>query len=369
MNLSIYNIEERKTIILILTLALGGFLLYGMSGLFSAFLGAVVLYTIFRPVFVWMIERKQVKSWIASLVILLASFLIIVLPFSFIFMMIANKANDFFMLNQNSFQYYFIQVRDFLGIEFTDAKFIEKAINFIQNVLIGKVSGAINGIFSGLLTVTIMYFVLYFMIVNYQVFERTLLRFMPFNPQDSQTFARELTNSTNANVLGQGFIAIIQGSLVMLGFVLFNFPDAVFWGVISMFLSFMPIIGAPVVFVPAALIALSQGDKFGGYGMLIWGFGLVTNIDNVLRFLIVKKFANTHPLITILGVIIGFPIFGILGLVFGPLLISYFLILVKIYETRKAIGKEKKEKLKRKNKIRPELEDVPPDPLQYAPDS
>jgi predicted PurR-regulated permease PerM len=75
---------------------------------------------------------------------------------------------------------------------------------------------------------------------------------------------------------------------------------------------------------------LAYGDATAGYGILIWGFLLVTNIDNLLRYFISKYFADTHPLITIIGVIAGIPVFGILGLVFGPLLISWFLLLLKI---------------------------------------
>jgi predicted PurR-regulated permease PerM len=82
--------------------------------------------------------------------------------------------------------------------------------------------------------------------------------------------------------------------------------------------------------VPAGLIALAYGDSFAGYGIMIYGFVLVTNIDNVLRYFISRYFADTHPLITILGVIVGIPVFGLLGLVFGPLLISWFLLLTKI---------------------------------------
>jgi len=350
---SIYSVKERNKIILYLSLGVGGFLLYASKGLFSAFLGAIVMYTIFRPFFVWMIEKKNLKTWLASGIVLLISFLIIVLPFTLITIMIFNKANSFLRHNEEGIFEYIEKVKSFIGIEFTDVQYFEKGISLIQDVFLNQLSGAVNEVLSILLTITILYFVLYFMIVNYKQFENTLLKFMPFNPSNSKIFAKELTNTTNSNVLGQGFIAVVQGTLVGLAFWFFGFKEPFFWAIISTLLSFLPVIGAPIVFVPAALVALSQGDKFGGYGMLIFGFGFITNIDNVLRFIIAEKFANIHPLITIIGVIIGFPIFGILGLVFGPLLISYFLILVKIYEKRKEVTINKLEikqlKLKRQD--------------------
>lgn len=74
---------------------------------------------------------------------------------------------------------------------------------------------------------------------------------------------------------------------------------------------------------------------------MVWGFGLVINIDNVLRLIIAKKVGDIHPIITIVGVIIGIPLFGIMGLVYGPLLLAYFLIAVKIYKANKRLSLQK----------------------------
>ncbi len=116
-------------------------------------------------------------------------------------------------------------------------------------------------------------------------------------------------------------------------------------GVISTFLSFLPVVGAPVVFVPAAFIAIASGNTTGGWGLLLWGLIVIINIDNVIRLVIAKNVSDTHPIITVVGVIIGIPIFGILGLVFGPLLLSYFILTIRIYETSK-LASERLEKLK-----------------------
>jgi len=104
-------------------------------------------------------------------------------------------------------------------------------------------------------------------------------------------------------------------------------------------------LGPPVVFVPAAILQIANGNNFAGWAMLIFGFVVVINIDNVLRFIIAKKVGNIHPIITVIGVIIGIPLFGILGLVFGPLLLSYFILLVKIYETS-TLASERLERIK-----------------------
>jgi predicted PurR-regulated permease PerM len=191
----------------------------------------------------------------------------------------------------------------------------------------------ISGAFNIVLGLLLMYFLLFFMLVQMETFEQALIKYAPFREQNVQRFAEEMRNTTYANVLGQGFIALVQGSLVGLCFYILGYTDPVFWGVVTTFISFVPILGPPVVFVPAALLQLANGNNFAGWAMLIFGFVVIINIDNVLRFMIAKRVGNIHPVITVLGVVIGIPLFGILGLVFGPLLLSWFILLVKIYET------------------------------------
>ena len=329
--MSIIDYSNRRKIVLSLTVISGVILLYTLRDLFPAFLGAVVLYVLFRPLYEYLRHGKKWPNWLATWTIMLSTFLLLVLPLVTVFMMIGSKLSDL-LINTDQITAIIDQVQVFFGMNINDDMAIEQLIAFFQNNLFGGVSTLVNGVLGAVFTLAMMYFMLYFMLFNQQAFEKTILKYMPFQPKNSLLFGAELRSSTYSNVLGQGFIAFVQGSLVSLGFVIFNISDPLFWGVISFFLSFLPIIGAPIVFVPAGLIAIASGHSSDGYGILLWGFILVTNIDNVIRYFISTYMAKTHPLIAIIGVIIGIPVFGILGLVFGPLLISWFFLLLKIYE-------------------------------------
>jgi len=327
----IQDYSNRRKIILALTVISGVILLYTLRNVFPAFLGAVVLYVLFRPFFGYLRHVQKWPSWLATWTIMLSTFLLIVLPLLTVILMIGNKLSHL-LIKTDQITAIIDQVQVFFGVNINDDMAIEQLISFIQNNLFGGVSTLLNGVLGAFFTLAMMYFMLYFMLINHQAFEKTILKYMPFQPKNSFRFGAELRSSTYSNVLGQGFIAFVQGSLVSLGFVIFNLSDPLFWGVICFFLSFLPIIGAPIIFVPAGIIAIASGHASDGYGILLWGFLLVTNIDNVIRYFVSKYIANTHPLITIIGVIIGIPVFGILGLVFGPLLISWFFLLLKIYE-------------------------------------
>ena len=334
----------RRKIILMLTIVSGGVLLFTLRDLFPAFLGAVVLYVLFRPLYGYLRHAKKWPNWLATWTIMLTTFLLLVLPLITVVMMIGNKLSNL-LINTDQITAIIDQVQVFFGMNINDDMAIEQLISFIQNNLFGGVSTLLNGVLGTIFTLGMMYFMLYFMLTSHHAFEKTILKYMPFQPENSLRFGSELRSSTYSNVLGQGFIAFVQGSLVSLGFFIFNLSDPLFWGVICFFLSFLPVIGAPIVFVPAGLIAIASGHSSDGYGILLWGFILVTNIDNVIRYFISKYMANTHPLITIIGVIIGIPVFGILGLVFGPLLISWFFLLLKIYEEGADQGEEEEEVL------------------------
>jgi len=135
--------------------------------------------------------------------------------------------------------------------------------------------------------------------------------------------------------LGQGIIALTQGTLLANGFWIFGIPDPIFWGVIGTFMSFLPVVGAPTLCIPAGIILIVGGHSLKGILLIAYGLLFIGNIDNVLRMMINKRIANTHPIISVIGVFIGLPLFGILGLVFGPVLLSYFLLLLEIYETNR----------------------------------
>lgn len=327
--MGLYTEKQRRQLVLIITVVMGLFLLWMMRDLIPAFLGAVVMYVLFRPLFAVFLAKWNFPKWLASLSVLILSFLLLVLPFVVVGFMIADKA-ALLLEHTDEINAILYRVQDYIGYDFHDPATLNKLIQSVQGNLFGSVSSVISGVGGMLLTVAIMYFLLWFMWMNYNKFEKTLVRLVPFSREESDQFADELKSSTFGNVLGQGTICLVQAILLAIGFVIFDLEDPLFWGTITFFVSFLPVVGAPIVFVPAGLIALAYGDSFAGYGIIIYGFVLVTNIDNVLRYFISRYFADTHPLITILGVIVGIPVFGLLGLVFGPLLISWFLLLTKI---------------------------------------
>jgi predicted PurR-regulated permease PerM len=342
--MSIFSYKQRNNITLVIIVALGLLIAFSLQGIFGSILSTLVLYTILRPGYLYLVEVRQWNRRLTAVLVLLASIVVIILPFYGLSSMVITKITEL----QNDHIYYknlLFKIKHLVPVGAEVQNVIEEGIRkmgtWAAELFPSLISGAFN-IFLGLL---LMYFLLYFMLVEHEIFETALVKYAPFREQNALRFAEEMRNTTYANVVGQGFISLVQGSLVSLSFYALGYTDPLFWGVITTFVSFVPILGPPVIFVPAALLQIANGNAFAGYAMLAVGFIIIINIDNVLRLIIAKKVGNIHPIITVIGVVIGIPVFGILGLVFGPLLLSYFILLIRIYETS-ALASERLERIK-----------------------
>lgn len=347
--MSIFNYKQRNNTVLVAIILLGCFLVYALSGLFSAILGAIVLFTIFRPLYLFLAEKKHWNKSLVATMIIFSSLIVIVIPFLSLSLVVISKISS---LNKDSFpiQEWVYKIDTFAGTHLNQPKLAENTMaklgGYVTELFPSILSSALNIV----LTLLVLYFLLYFMLTQIKQFEAGLLKYAPFSEQHALRFATALRNSTYSNVLGQGIIAVTQGALLANGFWLFGIPDPIFWGVIGTFISFLPVVGAPTLCIPASLILFANDHTVKGVLLLAYGLLFIGNIDNVLRMIINKRVGNTHPIISVIGVFIGLPLFGILGLVFGPVLLSYFLLLLEIYETNR-LAADRLERIKTHQKI------------------
>lgn len=332
--MSIFNYKQRNNIILAGIVILGCFLLFALSGLFSSILGAIVFFTIFRPIYLHFVETRGWNKTLVAVLIIITSFIVIIVPMMALSIMVVGKIGS---ISKDSFnlQEWVGKIDDYAGYNFNQPHLAENTLQKLGAYATDLFPSILSSAANIIITLLLMYFLMYFMFTQIREFEAALLKYAPFREQHAIKFAVALRNSTYSNVLGQGIIAITQGTLLAMGFYAAQLPDPVFWGVIGCFISFLPVVGAPTLTIPAGIILIAQGHSLKGILLMAFGLLVIGNIDNVLRMVINRRVGNTHPIISIIGVFIGIPLFGILGLVFGPLLLSYFLLLLEIYETNR----------------------------------
>lgn len=344
--MSVFSHKQRQNINLVIIIALGVLIAYSLQDIFSAILSTLVMYTIMRPAYIHLAEVKNWNKRLVAILLITISIVLIILPFYALSSMVISKISEL-RSNEIFFKNLLVKLQHLLPFQINESV-IEDGLNRLGNWATQLFPSIISSAVNTILSLLVMYFLLYFMLIERKQFEFSLVKYAPFREQNALRFGNEMKNTTYANVLGQGMICLVQGALVSLSFHVLGYQDPMFWGVITTFISFVPVLGPPVVFVPAAILQIVNGHNFEGWAMLIFGFIVIINIDNVLRFMIAKKVGNIHPIITVIGVIIGIPLFGILGLVFGPLLLSYFILLIKIYETS-TLASERLERIKTNN--------------------
>ena len=181
------------------------------------------------------------------------------------------------------------------------------------------------------LNLTISLFGLFYLLLQPQDTWEAVRPYIPFSAKNTEKLRQRFRDVTSATIIGTGLTAAVQGLLVGIGFWVTGLPNAVFWGVVTMVFAILPVVGSGLVWGPGAIALMLSGRAGPGVLLAIWGAVVVGNVDYVVRPRIFRRWANIHPLVTLLGALAGVPFFGILGLLIGPLALSYFFELVKMY--------------------------------------
>lgn len=331
-----------KYLFALIILCFGFILIFSLIEFFTAFLGATIFYVLSKPALIWMLQKRKWNKNLSAILIILATFFIILLPVTLLVILLFNKisavvSNPTEIIN--TFKHFDEVIFSQTGVHIIAANTLSKAQEVASEVLKTVLNQGL-GIFSSLI---IMYFFLFFMIKNTNRMEAAIIYYLPFKGEKIKRFGKELVAQTFSNAVGIPTIAVMQG---LLGFVCYRIAgvnEPGFWGVITGFTSVIPVVGCGVVWLPMAFFQLVTGNYGTGIFILLWGALIMGLMDNVIRFVLAKKMADVHPVITVLGIIMGLKYFGITGLIFGPLLISYFFLLLQIYylEYQKPVGPPK----------------------------
>ncbi|XWW46584.1 AI-2E family transporter [Fibrella sp. USSR17] len=327
---SIYTPKQQRILLIASLLILGGFIIAGLRGYVSAFFGAGILYVIFRPLFYKLVYRKKWNRTLVTTGIIVFSLLVIVLPFLVLSLLLVDRI-QYYSQHTDQILGLVKQAENLTGFKITSQENIQKILQQGGTFASRQLPSLAGGALDFLVIIGLMFFTLFYMFSDEESFLEGLRRHLPFKRDTLKELGEQLRNNVNANVLGQGIVSLVQGILTGVTLLIFGVPDAAFWGTVAFFLAFIPVLGTPLVWLPAGLIQLSQGNTTEGTGILLVGAIIITNIDNLLRIMLAKRMGDVHPLVTLAGIVIGVPIFGILGLVIGPTILSFFIVLMQVF--------------------------------------
>ena len=330
MELKFFNDRLRQVLLLFLIIIIGWLLVTQLTGFIPGILGGITLYILSRTMFFHLIyNRKWKKGW-TSLLFILGFAVLISIPIYFSINLISPKISALFN-NQaevmGKVRGISEKIKEATGIqilsESNTQNISQKISSFIPTLLNSTVS-----IFTNLI---MMFFLLYFLLVNGSAVEKTLSRSIPLKPENIKSLAAESKMMIKGNALGIPIICIIQGIVATIGYYLFGVEEWGLWGFVTGVFAFFPIVGTMIVWVPIVIMLFSSGHNASAIYLTLYSVIITGNVDYLARITLLKRMGNVHPMITVLGVIVGLNLFGFVGLIFGPLLVSYFLVLVKIY--------------------------------------
>ena len=329
--MSVIDNQRLKQIsFLLLIVFIAAILFSELYTFFPGFLGAITLYIITRKYMFRLVEERNWNRNLAAATLMFLSFIIVLLPFGLMINMLTDKiayAVSHSSEMMNSLRTVNYRIYNSTKIDVLSQVKLEK----LQEYITGVLPVLLGATFNTLTAIAILYFILYFMLVNGRELEARLYEYIPLKDENVLRLGNEFRKLVIANAVGIPLIAIIQGVISLVGYFIFGVPEPLFWFAVTCFTAMLPVVGAAAVYVPMGVYLIAAGNTWQGIGVLIYGFAVVGTSDNIFRFMLAKKIGDVHPLITVFGVLIGVNLFGFIGLIFGPLLISMFILLLEIY--------------------------------------
>lgn len=295
----------------------------------GGFLAAITLYSIMRGQMRVLVEKRKWKRSLSATVIVLGALLFILAPLTGLGFLVADTISG---INIDPAQIT-ASVNDFISS-------LEKRFGIEiftpENIALPKVSTSlmqtlVKSLYSMVINSIIALFLLYFMLYSYDSIQKSTLEILPFREENKKILQAEVRSIIQANAIGIPAVAIIQGILAYVGYMFFGVNNALVYAVLVAFTTIIPVVGTALVWVPIGATTLFGGEVSRGIFLLLYGLLIIGGSDTIIRFVLQKKLANIHPLITFFGVLMGLPMFGFWGVIFGPLLISLLVLFINMY--------------------------------------
>jgi predicted PurR-regulated permease PerM len=325
-----FNNRIRQIILLIIILLIAFLIVKELYGLLPGFLGAITFYIIGRNAYFKLVEQKKWKKGWTALIFIMSFLILIGLPLYYAIRLVTPKIGAIFSHSDELMAGVTAlseRISSFTGMEVLS----NENMNTIQSNLTGFIPTFLNSSANILMNLLVMIFVLFFMFVSGREMEKGIHSFLPLSEKSIDELGKETVHMVRANAIGIPLISIIQGITAMIAYWIFGLKDWGMWGFLTGVFAFFPIVGTMLVWLPLVIYLYSQGLNWQATGLMIYSLAVTGNVDYLARITLMKKIGDVHPLITIFGVIVGLKLFGFMGFIFGPLVFSYLIILIRIY--------------------------------------
>ena len=316
--------------------------------LFSAIVASIT-FPIYAKFEVWLKGRKRLASVLACLVVVFA----IVIPLIIFLLILAGQAVDLYKIINNYLQNVDINAMlkwekgnilfDLSGAYSSEVAVLvqqnmdslknglAESAKFISTFAAKQSAKILADVGLSIFNLLLMFFTLYFLYKDGRFILRRLMMISPIPVRHEKEIYKKFHEISKATLFGTFLTAIAQGVVAWIGFAIAGVPTAFFWGTAVSIFSLVPTVGTSIIWFPMGMIMLIGGNWWGLF-VLIWGFSLISTVDNVLRIIFIGSSAKINPLLIFITVFGGMLAFGLIGVIFGPMLLVLFFTLLHVYE-------------------------------------
>lgn len=325
-----FNYKIKQLLILVLLIAMILLAIRELHIFLPGLLGALTLYILSRGSYYQLVYHRKWKKGVAAWFFLLGYILILGVIIYMTFILVMPKIQTFLnepVLMINKAQAAIDKIQQQWGLTIIS----KSSLSDIGDSLSAFIPTLLNNTANLIGNLAILLFVLYYMLVHGKEMEQYLDRIIPLRQRNIDVLTSETKRLVKASALGIPLISIIQGVTAMLGYIIFGLDEFILWGFITGIFAFFPIVGTMMVWVPLVIFMYASGDTWNATGLFLYSIIVTGNVDYLARITLLNKMGQVHPIVTVLGVIVGLGLFGFIGLIFGPLLVNYIILLFKIY--------------------------------------
>jgi len=302
----------------------------------------IIIPIIFGLLFAYMLSplykqiRKRIKNKnLSALTLIVAIILLIGVPIVYVTPLLVNQAFETYVSIQNANMYDFVSIFIKGDLSSAIARSLDNIVGQIFSSFLNQFKSILINLPSMLLLFAVFLFTFYFAIRDSDELKQYISALSPFSTSTEEKFLKEFRGITNAIVLGQVLIGIAQGLAVGVGLFFLGVPKTLILTFIASIVSMIPILGSWIVWLPVGMYLVLSGQTFDGIFLLLYGALFVSTIDNLIRPYMLSKQSNLPIALSLIGTIGGLYFFGIAGLILGPLVLAYTLIIIEFYREGK----------------------------------
>lgn len=298
----------------------------------------IILATLFHPVYAWIFKKTKSANLAALSSVLLMLFIVFIPVFFFGRVLLSEGLNlyDHYKNGEIAVDKQAIIANlpeRFQGVGEKLSLDLDQVISRVTGSAFSTFSSLVSNITSFLVAFVLLLFTVYYLLRDGEHIIAVVEDISPIATSQENVLIKKIASAVNGVVKGQFLVALIQGFVALIGFIIFGVPQPLLWSLFTIMAALIPTFGTSLALVPAIVYLFLTGNSSAGFGLLVWGILAVSTIDNFISPKLIGSKIKLHPLLVIFSIFGGIQFFGFLGFLIGPIIMAIFVALLDMYRT------------------------------------